>query len=166
MQNRWILVVLLSGFSSPLFAQEVRDDGIVFFEQRIRPVLVQHCYSCHSVEARDAKKLQGSLLLDSAEGILIGGEDGPALVKGQSVDSKLLKAMKFEGLEMPPSGKLSDEIIADVAKWIDMGAPDPRHGDAQIKPKRDINIEEGRHWWAFQQLRIVAPHKCLTRRPT
>ena len=156
MQNRWILVVLLSGLSSPLFAQEVRDDGSVFFEQRIRPVLVQHCYSCHSVEARDAKKLQGSLFLDSAEGILIGGEDGPALVKGRSVDSKLLKAMKFEGLEMPPSGKLSDEIIADVAKWIDMGAPDPRHGDAQIKPKRDINIEEGRHWWAFQPLRVVA----------
>ena len=157
MLNRWVLVVFLSGFSCQLFAQDIRDEDLAFFEQKIRPILVQHCYSCHSVEARDSKKLQANLFLDSSEGILHGGDDGPALVQGKSAESRLIKAMKFEGLEMPPSGKLSEEIIADFIKWIDMGAPDPRHGDAQLKSKREINIEEGRRWWAFQPLRIVAP---------
>ncbi|MBL8827772.1 MAG: PSD1 domain-containing protein [Planctomycetaceae bacterium] len=131
------------------------DEGIKFFEQKIRPVLVQHCYSCHSAQARDAKKLQGALFLDTAAGIAAGGESGATLVKGKSADSLLLKALKYDGLEMPPAGKLSDEIIADFAKWIDLGAPDPRAGDAPVKAKREIVIEEGRQWWSFQPLKPV-----------
>ncbi len=131
------------------------DDGVQFFEQKIRPVLVQHCYSCHSAEARDAKKLQGELYLDSAGGIAAGGESGAVLVKGKSAESLLLKALKYDGVEMPPSGKLSDEIVADFAKWIDLGAPDPRGGGAPVKPKREISIAEGKSWWSFQPLRDV-----------
>jgi hypothetical protein len=157
MRYVWITAVLLSCFASPSFGQAPDDDGIKFFEQKIRPVLVQHCYSCHSVQARDTKKLQGNLYLDSAEGTLVGGENGPAIVKGHSAESRLIKALKFEGLEMPPSGKLSDEIVADFAKWIELGAPDPRKGEAPIKPKREINIAEGKKWWSFQPLRIVVP---------
>ena len=58
--------------------------------------------------------------------MLTGCETGPALVRSQSGESLLLKALKYDGLEMPPTGKLPDEVIADFAKWIDMGAPDPR----------------------------------------
>ncbi|WP_050986275.1 PSD1 and planctomycete cytochrome C domain-containing protein [Schlesneria paludicola] len=140
-----------------LWADSPTDEGLLFFEQKIRPVLVQHCYSCHSKDAQNQKKLQGALFLDSSEGILAGGDSGPSLVKGQSAESLLLKAMKFDGREMPPSGKLSDEIIADFAKWIDLGAPDPRHADAPVKAKREINLDEGRRWWSFQPLRIVVP---------
>ncbi len=157
MRHCWVTAVLLSLLASSSWAQSPNEDGLAFFEQKIRPVLVQHCYSCHSVQAQDAKKLQGGLFLDSSEGTLTGGENGPALIKGNSVDSRLLKALKYDGMEMPPSGKLSDEIIADFAKWIEMGAPDPRHGATPIKPKREINLEEGRKWWSFQPLRIVVP---------
>src|SRR6185436_15880032 len=110
-------------FHLPAVAQAADDEGIRFFEQKIRPVLVQHCYSCHSAQARDAKKLQGKLFLDTAAGIEAGGESGAVLVKGKSAESRLIKALKYDGLEMPPSGKLPDDVIADFAKWIDMGAP-------------------------------------------
>jgi hypothetical protein len=144
--------------SSSAVAQEPTPEGLQFFEQKIRPVLVEHCYKCHSAQARDDKKLQGDLYLDSAAGALAGGESGnPALVKGKSAESLLIKALKFDGLEMPPSGKLSDEIIANFAKWIDMGAPDPRKGAAPATAKRVINIEEGRQWWSFQPLAAVVP---------
>ncbi|MEI8021750.1 MAG: DUF1549 domain-containing protein, partial [Schlesneria sp.] len=151
------ITLLLVMFAKASSAQSPNEEGLKFFEQKIRPVLVQHCYSCHSVGARDAKKLQGALFLDSAEGILTGGESGPALIKGKSAESRIMKAMKYDGMEMPPSGKLSDEIIADFAKWVEMGAPDPREGTTPIKPKREINIDEGRKWWSFQPLKIIAP---------
>ncbi|MBL8817098.1 MAG: PSD1 domain-containing protein [Planctomyces sp.] len=131
------------------------EEGVQFFEQKIRPVLVEHCYGCHSAEALELKKLQGGLFLDSAAGVAAGGDTGPVLVKGNSAESLLLKALKYDGMEMPPSGKLSDEVIADFAKWIDLGAPDPRDGDKPAKPKREINLEEGKQWWSFQPLQQV-----------
>ncbi len=140
----------------PTLASASDDLGIEFFELKIRPVLAEHCYSCHSAGARDAKKIQAALFLDSATGIAAGGESGEVLVKGKASESLLLRAMKYDGMEMPPNGKLSDEVIADFAKWIDMGAPDPRAGEATLVPKRDINIEEGMKWWAFKPLGQVA----------
>lgn len=141
---------------APSLTQAADDAaGIQFFEQKIRPVLVEHCYSCHSAQARDAKKLQGALYLDSAAGIAAGGESGATLVKGKASESLLLKALNYDGLEMPPAGKLPDAVIADFAKWIDMGAPDPRSGDAPTKPKREISIDEGKKWWSFQPLQTV-----------
>ena len=157
MRHCWIIPVLLTTVTTSAYAQAPTEEGLKFFEMKIRPVLVQHCYSCHSVPARDAKKLQGGLFLDSAEGTLVGGENGPALVKGKSAESRMIKALKFDGMEMPPTGKLSDEIVADFVKWIDMGAPDPREGAAPIKPKREINLDEGRKWWSFQPLQAVTP---------
>ncbi|MEY4180278.1 MAG: hypothetical protein RLY70_3852, partial [Planctomycetota bacterium] len=131
-------------------------EAMVFFEQKIRPVLVDQCYSCHSAEAQSNKKLQGQLLLDSAEGLLAGGETGPAIVKGKSAESLLMKALRHDGLEMPPSGKLSAEVIADFARWIDSGAFDPRVGGAVAKPKRTIDLEEGRRFWSFRPLGEVS----------
>ena len=138
-------------------AQAPDPKGIEFFEQKIRPVLAQHCYSCHSDEARAAKKLKAKLYLDSSEGLLDGGESGSVIVKGKGADSLLVKALKYDGLEMPPTGKLSDEIIADFAKWIDMGAPDPREGRKPGAAKRVINLEEGRQFWSFLPLKNITP---------
>lgn len=157
MKFRSIMAVLLAATAVPAFAQAPNEEGLQFFEQKIRPVLVQHCYSCHSVQARDAKKLKGKLFLDSAEGVLDGGESGAVIVKGKSAESLLIKALKHDGIEMPPSGKLSAEIVADFAKWIDLGAPDPRKGDAPAKPKREISLDEGRKWWSFQPLKSIEP---------
>lgn len=137
----------------PAVLHAADDKGIQFFEQKIRPVLVQHCESCHSVAAQKTKKLKGDLFLDSAAGIAKGGESGPLLLKGKPAESLLIKALKHDGLEMPPSGKLPDTIIADFTRWIDLGAPDPRSNETVVQPKRTINLDQGKLWWAFQPLR-------------
>ncbi|HUQ68386.1 MAG TPA: PSD1 and planctomycete cytochrome C domain-containing protein [Planctomycetaceae bacterium] len=150
--SAWLLVA-----PALVAAQAPDPQGLEFFEQKIRPVLVQQCYSCHSEEARASRKLQAHLLLDSQPAMLAGGETGPALVRGKSAESLLIKALKFDGLEMPPSGKLPDDVIADFAKWIDMGAPDPRQESTAVQPKREIDLDEGRQFWSFRPLQSVTP---------
>ncbi|MGE3241348.1 MAG: DUF1553 domain-containing protein, partial [Pirellulales bacterium] len=103
--------------------ESAQADGFEFFESHIRPVLVEHCYECHSA---DAKVLQGGLRLDTAEQTRAGGDSGPAVVPQKPGESLLLAALKYESLEMPPSGKLPDGVIQDFERWIAMGAPDPR----------------------------------------
>lgn len=122
-----------------------------FFEQRIRPVLVEHCYACHSADAKDVK---GGLLLDSREAILTGGDSGPALVAGQPEESLLLEAMRHQSLEMPPDRKLPGNILSDFETWIRAGAADPRTGSA-ARSKRTIDIDKGREFWSFRP--VVKP---------
>ena len=156
---RYLALCIACGFlPSSLWAQQAAPtEGEQFFEQKIRPVLAQHCYACHSAEADQKKKLKGGLFVDFAEGLLAGGDTGPAIVKGKSAESLLVKALKYDGLEMPPTGKLPAEVVADFAKWIDLGAPDPRKGQLPTKPVRVIDLAEGRKFWSFQPLTPVAP---------
>lgn len=154
----WAVAPLLLLATAPVCAAGQKDaPGIAFFESKIRPVLVQHCYRCHSEEAHKNKKLKAGLFLDSKAGLLKGGESGPALLPGKAKDSLLLKALHYDTLRMPPSGKLPDDVLADFARWIDLGAPDPRDGKA-VAAKREIDIEEGRTYWAFKPLaQVQAP---------
>ena len=105
-----------------------------FFEAKIRPVLAAKCYACHNSKMKEPK---GYLTLDSREGVMKGGTLGPALVPGKPGDSKLIHAMKYADphLQMPPSGKLADEVIADFETWIAGGAPDPRVETAAPRPR-------------------------------
>jgi hypothetical protein len=133
-------------------------EGIAFFEKKIRPVLAEKCYKCHSA---DSEKVKGGLRLDTRAGLLQGGDSGPAIVPGELKSSLLIKALHYtdEDLAMPPKkegGKLSEEVIADFDKWVLMGAPDPREGKAAVA-KRGINIEQGREHWAFQLPKKAAP---------
>jgi hypothetical protein len=123
--------------------------GVEFFEQKIRPVLVERCYSCHSTEAAQNKKLRGGLLLDSREALRKGGDSGPAIVPGKPDAGTLLKALRQTGeLKMPPKGKLADAVVADFEKWIALGAPDPRGTTTTTTPA--IDWEQARKHWAFQ----------------
>ena len=124
-------------------------DGVDFFEKRIRPVLVERCYKCHSTSA---KKLQAELLLDSRDGIRKGGESGPAIVQGKAGDSLLIKALRHEGPEMPPKNKLPPEVVADFVHWIEIGAPDPRDAAAAPTSARQIDFEAAHRHWAFQPI--------------
>ncbi|MDX2037139.1 MAG: alpha/beta fold hydrolase [Isosphaeraceae bacterium] len=125
---------------------------LAHFEKKIRPVLVAECYSCHSSEAA---KLKGGLALDTREGILRGGDSGPAIVPGDPAGSLLLAALRHEdGLEMPPKKKLSDDQIADFTAWVTSGAIDPRDGGSTAAAST-VDIEKGRDYWAFQP--VVAP---------
>ena len=118
-----------------------------FFESKIRPVLVKNCYECH---AADSKKISGGLLVDSRQGLLEGGESGPAVVPGDLKESLLISALKYDGFEMPPTGMLSPEIIADFEKWIQDGAIDPRRATNLVAKPKPIDIEAGRKHWAYQ----------------
>ena len=141
-------------------AQPADAKGLALFESKIRPVLVKECYSCHSADAAKNKKLRGGLQLDTREGIRKGGDTGPAVVPGDPKKSLLLAAIRHDDKakveRMPPRGKLSDEVIADFAKWIELGAPDPRDGSV-LPGKRLIDIAEGKKFWSFRPLAIGAP---------
>src|SRR6266542_2317816 len=99
-------------------------DPVEFFESRIRPLLAKNCYPCHT-----GSRL-GGLQLDSRESMLRGGASGPAVVPGDPEHSLLIQAVSHthERLKMPPPGKLSDEQIRDLTKWVRAGAvwPEPR----------------------------------------
>ncbi len=149
--------ILLVWGVAPLRAQTTDPKELEFFEQKIRPVLVQHCYACHSEKAAANGKLKAKLLLDSREGVAKGGESGPVVVPKKSAESLLIKALRYDGVEMPPAGKLPEDVVADFARWIDLGAPDPRDGKAAQSKPREIDLVAGRQFWSFQPLQEAAP---------
>lgn len=122
---------------------------IEFFEKRVRPALAKYCYECHSAKS---EKVKGGLFLDTKTGIRKGGEIGPAIVPGDLRESLLIEAIhwKNEDLQMPPKKKLPDAIVKVLEDWVRMGAPDPRTGQTVVKD--EIDIEEGKKFWAFQPL--------------
>lgn len=128
---------------------ETSTEEVEFFESKIRPIFITYCYECHSL---DGKKSQGGLLLDTREGLLKGGDSGPAVVPGKPEQSLLIRAVRRtdENLKMPPKQKLSDRQIADLVEWVRKGTPDPRKTG---KPLRGLSLEEGLQFWSFQPVR-------------
>lgn len=127
-------------------AEELTAEQTDFFETKIRPVLIAHCYDCHSGDVTTPK---GGLRVDLRETILSGGDSGSAIVPGKPDESLLLKALKYESSEMPPKGRLPDAVIADFEKWIAMGAPDPRTESAG-KKTAGVDYAAGLDFWAFK----------------
>jgi hypothetical protein len=132
-------------------------DGVAFFEKSVRPLLVKHCYECHSEEAG---KQKGGLLLDRKEGWGKGGDAGPALVPGKPAKSLLMHSVRYEDedLQMPPKSKLPPEDIRILEQWIAMGAPDPRvESMAAASTKKTIDFAAARQGWAFRPLQKTTP---------
>ncbi len=137
-----------------------QDADLAFFESKIRPVLADNCYKCHSASAAADGKLKGGLQLDTRAGMRKGGETGPALEPGKSAESLILAALRHESdLKMPPKSKLSPGIIADFQKWIEMGAADPRKGEIAEVKTVGVDIAAGQKHWAFKPLAQVSPPK-------
>src|SRR4051794_4305705 len=139
--------VVLGLIAAPAVAAETKPDaaGVQFFEQKIRPVLVQHCYECHSAEAKGKKRLKAQLYLDSRAGMVKGGEGGPVLAAAKPADSLLIKALRgIDVSAMPPKGKLPEAVGADCGVGVARGAPDPRAGGEAGRRGRTIDSEEGR----------------------
>jgi hypothetical protein len=131
---------------------QATPEGIAFFEKNIRPVLVDRCYKCHSEKA---DKVKGGLTLDTREGMVRGGDNGPSVVPGKLDESLLIEAIRYKNKDfaMPPDksgGKLPDSVIADFEKWVTMGAPDPRGGPAKAVARKQEEWEKARNWWAWQ----------------
>lgn len=135
-------------------APKLDPKGVEFFEKNIRPVLADKCYSCHSTKAGKSK---GGLLVDSREALARGGGSGPSIKGNKAEDSLLYKALTYEHeeLQMPPAGKLPNDVIAAFKQWIQMGAPDPRseHEIDGGKPVLSGLTPKARKWWAFQPLK-------------
>ncbi|MEO6183919.1 MAG: PSD1 and planctomycete cytochrome C domain-containing protein [Verrucomicrobiota bacterium] len=124
-------------------------EGVEYFEKKVRPLLIDNCYKCHSQESA---KVKGGLLLDSKESVLKGGDSGPAIVPGDPDKSLLIKAVRYfdEKLQMPPKDKkLSSEQITDLEVWVKMGAPDPRTQGAKSNVQSSKSPQAH---WAFQPI--------------
>ena len=135
---------------SPRFA---RGEDFEFFEQRIRPLLADNCYKCHSSAG---EKVKGGLLLDTREGLLKGGDSGPAIVPGDPEHSLLIKAVRYidKDLQMPPKGRrLAQNQVDDLVSWVKAGAPDPRAGSEKTPgpgpQKSPYDFAAARKQWAF-----------------
>jgi len=133
-----------------------QSDDIEFFETKIRPLLAERCYACHSAKA---EKLQAGLHLDRRDTMLEGGDSGPAIVPGQPAESLLIKAVRYQEYEMPPDRKLADAEIGLLTKWVEMGAPWP---DAE--PSAAASRETGYDWdhfrnehWSFVPVKKPGP---------
>ena len=118
--------------------------GDDLFEIHARPLLVAHCIRCHS----DTKQEAG-LNLATRAGILAGGESGPAVVPGKPEESLLLEALRYESFEMPPTGRLDDEAIAGIERWVAAGAAWP---EGTVLAAADPITAEDRGWWCYQPL--------------
>ncbi len=147
MRHLLALLCLLS-FAAAGFGQ---DAGVEFFEKKIRPVLAEHCYACHS---QQAKKQRGGLYLDSRDAVRKGGDTGPAVVPGKPGASLLVKAVRHGDPDLkmppPPAAKLPDAVVADLEKWIAMGAPDPRDGAGG--KVAGIDFAAAAQHWAYRPL--------------
>ena len=146
--------------AGPEFVKNPTSEQVEFFERRIRPLLVNNCYECHSAKAEN---LRGGLLLDSRAGIIAGGETGPVITPGFPEASLIIQAVKHvdPDLTMPPKKKLASEEIAALEEWIRMGAPDPRTEDtwAIVAARNAIDWESARQFWSFQARKDPAPPK-------
>ncbi|WP_146432474.1 PSD1 and planctomycete cytochrome C domain-containing protein [Blastopirellula retiformator] len=138
-------------------APEFPDAHLEFFEKEVRPLLVRHCYECHSA---DAEEPAGSLLLDSRAAILTGGDSGAAIEVGNPAESLLVDAINWDDLyEMPPNTKMPAAEIAILTRWVKMGAPWPKEEAPEfVKKAFDIDARKSQHW-AWQPLSHPLPPK-------
>ena len=145
----WLVVAVLIP-SGVTFADE---GNLNHFENKIRPVLVERCYECHSA----SQKVKGGLILDTKDGLLKGGDTGPAIDLNAPDKSLLLRAIRHQDdLQMPPkSERLPESVANDFALWIKSGAPDPR--TAESKPAQTIDWQRARQHWSFQPIKRPTP---------
>jgi hypothetical protein len=140
-------LVWVTGGVAPADEQPLAEQ-IEFFEKKVRPVLVEHCYECHSA---DAEEVKGDLRVDTREGIRRGGNTGSAVIPGDLENSVLIQAVRYfeDAYQMPPSGKLPDEVVRDLEAWVEMGAADPRESSSDPRQDAAASASKREHW-AFQ----------------
>jgi hypothetical protein len=149
---RLLAVLPLLLVTSPTYAEQTSEptpEQIEFFESKVRPIFVAHCYECHSTSAED---VEAGLLLDSRWGWKTGGDSGAAIIPGNLDDSLVIDAVRYQEnivSAMPPRSKLPDKEIQILERWVEMGAPDPREKPTDANGKRDtFNLRKRfeEHW--------------------
>ncbi|WP_337173259.1 PSD1 and planctomycete cytochrome C domain-containing protein [Paludisphaera sp.] len=137
-------------------------DREAFFEAKVRPILVERCYGCHSAKA---ESLKGSLAVDSLEGLLKGGDLGPAVEPGNPDESLLIQAVGYEDdlVRMPPKRKLPEGEIQALRRWVAGGAPFPKTDAAPAPQARGYDFDEARRHWAYQPVTRQDPPEVADR---
>jgi uncharacterized protein DUF1549/cytochrome c len=154
--------IVFLGLNAPRVLAE-NPESLAFFESRIRPILIDKCYSCHS---SGAAKIKSGLRLDSLEGMLKGGDSGPAIVPGKPGESVLLQAIAYtdDFSKMPPREKLPERVIVDFRRWVEMGAPHPRANGRSTGPAKkrgsaaasSSQADDG-SWWSLRPISSPEP---------
>lgn len=150
-----LLALSLSVVAASLSPEPVDQEGIAFFESKIRPVFADNCFRCHG-ESRQRAELR----LDSVGGIRAGGERGTLFAFDEPETSLLLRAISYEDeeLEMPPRGKLADDVIEDIRHWVERGAPMPEPAEgAETSDGGEFDLAERAAEWTYQPLAQVEP---------
>lgn len=150
-----LLRVVASVFALAVVEHTRADSAaeLKFFEDKIRPLLAEQCYECHSAKS---EKLKGQFLADSRAGIRRGGESKmPGVVPGDPEASRLITAVRWKDpdIQMPPKRRLSEAQVRDLESWVKMGAPDPREETSGKALRKTLSAGEARNYWAFQPLR-------------
>lgn len=148
MRISFVIGLILGGFTRDVLATEAPDE-VEFFEKRIRPLLVEHCQSCHG-----PRKQESGLRLDSRQGLLKGTDSGPIVEPGKFEGSRLLQVLNHSpnDVQMPPEKKLADSQIADIRQWIERGAAWPQESGGTPSL-----AEAARQHWAFQPIHRPNP---------
>ncbi|EMI17320.1 protein containing DUF1549 [Rhodopirellula maiorica SM1] len=128
------------------------EDATAFFETKIRPVLVQHCYQCHSSQSDE---IGGKLRVDSRDAMRTGGESGPSLQAGSPQNSLIIQALRYDDLEMPPDAPLPEAVIRDFERWVSLGAADPR--DETTPPAESPELDAESLWSFFPRRTPTLP---------
>jgi len=155
----FLSAALVSALGGAFASDDDALDGVEYFETHIRPILADNCAKCHG-----EKRQKADLRLDSPAAIRAGGERGALVVAGDPDASLLIRAVRYtdEDLQMPERGKLADEDIAKLERWVSMGAPMPASEASAVLPSSDFDLDERKQHWAFQPLASV-PLPSVTR---
>ncbi|MEE2967487.1 MAG: PSD1 and planctomycete cytochrome C domain-containing protein [Verrucomicrobiota bacterium] len=159
-----LTLLLLTYFVNVALSNDPRSDKFDFFETKIRPLLSNNCFACHSQKAKTKGKLKAGLYLDSYKGLINGGDSGSIISPGKPDQSRIVEAVlyKNEDMAMPPKGKLSGEKIALMKQWVEMGAPWPGSDNEVVAEA--VNNNEPYDWekfrnehWAFKNIQSPNP---------
>ena len=152
-------ILLVFGAATSVRANDDRENT-AFFESKIRPILIKHCYECHSEQAGEQ---QGGLLLDRQSGWLQGGDTNKAVIPGEPEASLLIAAVSYESdeLQMPPDGRLDDDSISLLTRWIKNGAAGPSDDMGETEFSRlgdqEYLFDQAKSHWAFQPVNAKTP---------
>ena len=141
---------------SHVLAEDLSAADVEFFEKEIRPLLAENCFECHG-----DKKQESGLRLTSRDTILKGGDTGPAIVPGKPEESLMIRAVEhLDELKMPPKKKLAEADIANLKRWVSLGAPWPSTNPLEPGSSEQIEFQvtaKQQNWWAFQPVKDSPP---------
>lgn len=153
-----LVLILVPVLLAPglILGQEITEkEKLEFFESKVRPILYENCFECHS-----DKKQEGGLRADRIAHLIKGGDTGPAILPGKPDESELVLAIRYDadGYQMPPKGKLDQEQIDILTRWVKEGAfwPDSEKTQEDQENDKEFNLEERAKHWSFQPVKSVS----------